>query len=337
MVDMLWAVIGGKETRAGRTTNVDRSTLVIEVDEPNATTTGVLPGTTLTTHPGDYVITTPGTTISDQEIFGTVYIRAANVTINNCKIRGSSNHHVIDATNAACINAVITNCEIFTDYPNNSPNGIQGQNFTIQFCNIYGTVDGINIAGNATNLNVVAKQNYIHDLCYITPDSNHSDNQTHNDAIQIQGGLGPLLIQGNSIHGSYSQTVGTIGSLPDRGTGDITNGRYNWAALTCIQFTDNPTNVYTASTGNNVRVWGNWMYGGKRALNAGSANNTDIGSWWRNKFDDTQGERGGGSLAAKAGYTASMDATTTCDTGEGTSNANIYMSDGSEITVRRNQ
>ena len=327
--------VSARRTR-DRNTVDSRADLVPGTYRPGSSTTGVLPGTVLTTYSGATTITTAGTTISNKEIFASLDIQAANVTIDNCKIRATTGaSYVVSATNAAASNTVITNCEVFPDVPSHNYNGIQGHGLTVKYCNIHDTVDGVNLFYANTANNSVIMQNWIHDMAYFTPDSNHADNQTHNDGIQIQGSKGPILIQGNFIDArGYSAVSGSLGSLPDRGTGDDTNGRHNFGALTCIQFTDAPVNVYTISTpAAQVKVLDNYLYGAYRSLAAGSAD-SDLGIWWRNRFDDTQGLRD--SLSTKTGVCITVDALVTVDAGEGTSNANVYVADGSEVLVRRN-
>jgi hypothetical protein len=52
---------------------------------PDATNTGVPAGVTLTPS-GDVVITQAGAVVSGLNITGSVYIRADNVTLENCKV-----------------------------------------------------------------------------------------------------------------------------------------------------------------------------------------------------------------------------------------------------------
>ena len=52
--------------------------------------------------------------------------------------------------------------------------------------------------------------NYVHDLFYAGPDPNHSDNHTHNDGVQIQGG-GNIKIIGNTLD-ALAGTASTLTS-----------------------------------------------------------------------------------------------------------------------------
>ena len=75
---------------------------------PDATTTGVPAGTTLTAYTGPMTITTPGTVIEGKIINGTLRVTAANVTIKNCVIQNYG-FWGIDAEGAA--NITVQNCD----------------------------------------------------------------------------------------------------------------------------------------------------------------------------------------------------------------------------------
>ena len=62
--------------------------------KPSAATTGVKPGSTLTRHDGDITITTDGTVLANLDIHGFVTVRAKNVTISNCIVRGGKSKGV---------------------------------------------------------------------------------------------------------------------------------------------------------------------------------------------------------------------------------------------------
>src|SRR6476620_8553964 len=58
---------------------------------PDATSTGVPAGVTLTPYNGNLVISTPGAVIEGLDIHGTVTINANNVTLKNVKVTASDN------------------------------------------------------------------------------------------------------------------------------------------------------------------------------------------------------------------------------------------------------
>lgn len=316
--------------------------LEIGVDRPDATNTGLFPmgidKNSLPNYTGPTTITLDNTIIEYKRIPFWLDIRAQNVIIRNNWCVGesvvpTSGKALIRCDNAAAVGVQIIHNLLEPQVHGNKVNGIQGHDFTARYNDIGHVVDGMGIRdpGAPNNqLLAVVEGNYIHDLTWFV-EPGQSDGQTHNDGIQLEGGNGiNSIIRGNFLDGrGYSPF--SVGTLPDRGTGTEANGRYNWGAFVGIQFTDLPNDVYPI----NMTVTDNWIYGFKRGINAGSAAGYNIGTQWRNKFDDTQGERG--SLSAYTGHTIDMDPQTTCNTGDGTANQNIYEATGNPVTVRRNQ
>ena len=159
--------------------------------KPYAGNTGVVPGTVLTQYNGDLVVTTAGAVIQNLDIRGNVNVRASNVTIRNCLIRGaqvaptSGSFALIMQYSNNITNLVVQDCTLVAQSPNEWTTGIQGTNMTIQRCDISNTVDGIDVMGVG---NVLVDSCYIHDGSYFTPSTTHTDNQTHDDGIQITNG-----------------------------------------------------------------------------------------------------------------------------------------------------
>jgi hypothetical protein len=341
-----WFPRGSRLVRRNRQPIIPgRGSLVVEVDMPDADNTGVLPGVPRTTYGGSLTITTPNTVLQDLNIAGNLRIRTYGVRIRNCLITGEATPVVagaalIDADHASCLDLEAEDCSLIPTAPSRLLDGMRGHDFKASRIYVKNTVDYFGVRNPSNGelpLNVEIKQCFGEKMSYFSPDPGHSDNQTHNDGVQIQGGRGPLLIQGNRFIARYSTESG-VGTTPrpDRGSGTEADGRLNWGALTCIQFTDFPNDNYTEDIGpgGEIRVWGNWLEGGKRSLNAGSAENTNVGSWLRNKFTHDQGEQGGGGNTT---YTITMDPTTTCDTGSASGDLNRYIDNNAVVQVRRNQ
>jgi hypothetical protein len=301
-----------------------RDTLVLGAYEPDALTTGVLPGTSLETSTGDIIITASGTLLENLDISGFVDIRASNVTIRNCRIRGSSggtsNRGLINCTHANCFAATIVDCTLVPDTPSYWLNAIHGHEYTIRRCNAYNVVDACGVFPLASDpggpTNVVIEQNYFHDLSYFSPDPNHGDDQTHNDVIQLQGGSG-TVIRGNSLKGLLSTEPG-VGTTP----------LPRDYALSVLMFNNNVGNI------TDCIIEDNWARGGEIGFNGGGlTGGQDLGRIWRNKFDHSQGLQGSGGDNT---WTIGLDSSVTCDTGDGTANKNVYFDSGNEVTVRRN-
>ena len=205
---------------------------------PDSSSTGVPAGVALTPS-GDLVITQPGTVISGLNITGTVYIDAANVTIENCKITAASFAVVQIAQGVT--GAVVQNCEINGVGSNNDgSNGISGQG-TFIGNNIYNVENGINVQGSS-----VIKDNYIHDL--------NASGSPHYDGIQIDGGVSNVTISHNTVINDYSQTSAV---MVDNYFGPISNvsvdnnllvgggftvysdAQFNGGSITGVSFTNN--------------------------------------------------------------------------------------------------
>jgi hypothetical protein len=274
-----------------------------------------------------------------------VTVNAANVTIKNCLIRGSagdgsSNTALVMATSTACVNLLVEDCTLVPDTPSLWWNGINGHDFTARRCEIYHTVDGMGVYPNTGTpgiaVNVLIESNYIHSLSYFTPDPNHSttDNQTHNDGLQLQGGSG-IVVRYNSINGVYATDVGST-PRPDNGGSVGSPGYTQGGSLQFIQCNNNVGNLQ------NIEVYDNWLRGGKIGFNVGSvvrASGQVLGYAYRNRFDRQQGLQGSGGDTT---YTINLDASwadasgiAASDMGEGTANRNVYDDNGHEVLVRR--
>lgn len=165
---------------------------------PGPTNTGATG--TLTVRSGDQTITTADTLLEDLDIYGRVFVRAANVTIRNCRIRGGpTGSCLIDATSTSCTGLTVEDCTLRPDVPTYDCNGVNGAGFTATGCDISAVVDGFGVwlTQDPDAANVSITGNYVHDVhCQSSP--YHSDGVTHNDGVQIHGG-GPVVIRGNTF------------------------------------------------------------------------------------------------------------------------------------------
>ena len=168
--------------------------------KPVAGNTGVLPGTVLTPYNGDMVITTNGAVIQNLDIRGNIKVKANNVTIRNCFIRGvavaptSGSYALIMQFSDNYTGLVIEDCTLVAQSPNQWTSGIQGSSMTIRRCDISNTVDGVDSMGQG---NVLVDSCYIHDGSYFTPSATHTDLQTHDDGIQITNGKNVVFSNNN--------------------------------------------------------------------------------------------------------------------------------------------
>jgi hypothetical protein len=155
---------------------------------PDATTTGVPAGVTLTPS-GSLVIDTSDAVIEGLDIKGSVIINAPNVTLKNCKVTSTDKNVVL--VKPGITGAVIENCEI----DNRSAGGqcIAGQG-TFLRNNIHDCADGIDVRGD----NTLIQGNFIHSMGG-TADS-------HLDGIQADGGFSNLTINHNTVINEQNQT-----------------------------------------------------------------------------------------------------------------------------------
>jgi hypothetical protein len=236
---------------------------------PDATTTGVPAGVTLTPHPGDLVINTPGAVISGLNITGTVYINAPNVTIENCSIT---------STGYACVNVndgvagtVVQNCIINgTGAGPQGQSGIGGQGTFINN-NIYNVENGINVEGS----NTVIKGNYIHDL------GDSAGAAGHYDGIQVDGGFNNVTIDHNTVLGRDTSCIFICNDFGPMNNIVVNNNfllGQDDAAYTIyvIEKPGNPAQITNVQVTNNVLGTGVWGWADVESTSPVWTNNTDV-------------------------------------------------------------
>lgn len=298
--------------------------------EPSAATTGVpswaLSG--LTRYDGNITLTTPGTVLEDLDIYGKVSFQAADCTMRRCIARGitgaTTDTACIDCGNANVVRAVVEDVLLDPQQPSRFMNGIQGHDFTIRRTEIRNVVDYIDAynthLASGYQLNVVSEQNYMHDMTYWTPDPSHtSDNQSHNDGIQIHGGMG-FISRGDSIWSYY----GPKGSDQPSNVANPTPSGWTSPSLSCVLF-----NVNVGTTGGHI-FEDSWLRGAYLPVNCGGAPGVNLGRMWRCKFSGDSFQPATGAV-----WTINRRSDQTFDCGEGTENENTFL-DGTPITVRNN-
>lgn len=185
---------------------------------PGVGNTGVPAGTVLKVHYGDVNVTTPGAVLDAMDIHGYVKISAPNVRITRSIIRGGAGATqttgLVTSYNPANTGLVIEDSELRPKNPTYWIEGAKVQNATFRRVEITGTVDGIGVHGD----NVRVENSWIHGLRHYTPFPGQSDNQTHNDGIQVHLGKG-LRVVNSTITGAHNAAVmvtpntGVVGDL----------------------------------------------------------------------------------------------------------------------------
>ncbi len=241
-------------------------------------------------------------TISDKVITGVLKpASGVTVTLSNCVIvlTGSYTSDT-RALTADAGNITAEFCDIHSTSYNTHVNGAGLNGLTLDRCEIYDVVDGIDLTGKST-----IKGCYIHDLLRISPDSSHPDNVTHCDAIQIVDG-DSIDIWGNNIISMASSHSNASTSKHPQG-------------LSCIMLTPNIGNI------TNLKIRDNWMDGGEISINGGGLDRAkgNTGAITGNRFGRNQ---------YYSGHCIDLDSSATGITTSG----NVYEDNGSAVTVRRN-
>lgn len=283
--------------------------------DPDSTTTGVRPGSTLTRRDGNLIITAAGT-YENLDVYGFVEVRAANVTIRNSRVRGgvaTASKGLIHADSAAVSNLLVEGVELVPQFPSRFLTGIQGHDYTARCVDVYQTVDGFGVFNRHDEggpVRVRIEQSYCHHLAYYSPEPGQPDNRTHNDCVQIQGGSG-AIVRYNTLHAYLSGKVGTLNYPADRNQ-----------AVSGIMLNNNVGKT------TNIVVTDNLIRGGEIAINGGplrAHTSADfLGTIHRNQFNRDQ---------YFVGHTIDLHPNVRADTGDGTANQNTYT-DGTPVTVR---
>lgn len=148
---------------------------------PNASTTGVPTGTTLTPS-GSIEVTKDGSVIDAKHVTGTITVKANNVVIKRTKIDNTGLYPIKFAQGYR--NLLVEDSEI--DGRGNASVAILYGDYTLRRVNIHNVNDGPRIEGD----NVLIEDSFIHDL--------HRVPGGHHDAIQIRIGKN-IVIRNNNI------------------------------------------------------------------------------------------------------------------------------------------
>lgn len=238
---------------------------VFGVTEPTATNTGLV-APLKERRPGERIYAdVPGQVFRDMEV-GEIVVRAPGVRIHNCLFTGvpgiTTSRGMVDATNLNCSDLVVTHCEFDNSRVEASwwYTAIMGHDFWVIRCHMHDVNDGVGIfnSRNATAwTNCVVLGCYVHDLAYWSPSPTHSDNRTHNDCIQHQGG-GKDLIVGNKLIANPSTKVGN-GTDPAANP-YATVGTQGSVTGQAIGITPN------VRTAEQILIMGNWLDYGAQSL-----------------------------------------------------------------------
>ena len=149
---------------------------------PDASTTGVRPGTTLRLS-GSIATSSDGQVIEDLDIAGSVRVQHDDVTIRNVRVRSAGQAiSILDNTGL-----VVEDCELDGTGATDGASAIGDQNYTIRRCDVHHFGEGPRSNGQVT-----IEGNWFHDFVDFVSQG------AHQDVVQITSGYG-TTIRGNSM------------------------------------------------------------------------------------------------------------------------------------------
>lgn len=171
---------------------------------PSATTAGSYG--TLTPYAGDLIVTTAGAVIDGLDISGLLRIKANNVTVTRCTVRGGDRGAgyqgaIVMALQGDQTGAIFRDLTVRPSNPVVGMDSVQISSATVERCDISNSTDGIKLYGN----DCTAQGNYIHDLIHYEVDPAHSDG-SHDDGIQFEGGSRCKIV-GNAITDMWNSCI----------------------------------------------------------------------------------------------------------------------------------
>jgi hypothetical protein len=164
---------------------------------PDATNTGVPPGTPLTRRDGSVVLNTPGMTFSGVELHGNIEVRAPNVTIEKVRVICGCWYPIRADGSDDARNTLIRDVEIdFQGFE--SGKGIAFRDYTAQRVWFHNGMDCAHFGSNVTITDSFC------DLAKIPPAS-----EAHPDGFQHAGARN-VVIRHNTIRNPNSQTAAIL-------------------------------------------------------------------------------------------------------------------------------
>jgi hypothetical protein len=211
----------------------DPGTFVLGETKPSAENTGLavlgLIPSDLTTVPGNVTHEANDLVFEKQRFAGKVNISGKRITYRNCWFNGphTETQALAQCSHVNCEQIVFENCLFLPSSFGSSAtealaNCVFGHDFELRRCDLSGAVDCVGLySGVATEpaRNVSILGSFLHDMTYYSPDPGQSDNQTHNDGIQIHRGAQHLRVFGTTILATLDPLVGQASDPPKTGTG----------------------------------------------------------------------------------------------------------------------
>ncbi len=263
------------------TPNPEPEAFILGTTKPSAENTGLnvlgIAPASLTVVSGGRTHTTNDTVYEDMRFTGVVDIRAKRVTYRNCWFNGpgTAGTALVMCINSVCEEIVFENClfkaSSIGDTVEGTPdNCLFGHDFTLYRCDLSNSIDllglysGVSLSVPARNVSILGS--YLHDMTYYSPDPDHSNNQTHNDGIQVHGGAHNFLMRGTRVEAYYDPLVGDASEPPVIVNDQLISGNkiYPSLAASCFLVV---TPINTTAGINSFVIDKNWLGGGVVVIN----------------------------------------------------------------------
>lgn len=185
-----------------------RDSLVLGSYDPGPSTTGVLPGTTLTARTSGAVVA--GATYENIDFRYQVVLPAGSstITFRNCRFSGTASapasfEGLVKAHNANHCLGVFIDCTFRPQVPHWYWIGVHGHSFTALRCDLSYLVDTFSLFNTHDPngpLNVKIHQSYVHDFTWWNQATNPhpKGDGSHGEPVQLQSGSG-VSIRGNNF------------------------------------------------------------------------------------------------------------------------------------------
>lgn len=254
---------------------------IIGTTKPTAANTGLnvmgIEGSSLTVVSGNRTHTTNDMVYENTRFTGMIDIRAKRVTYRNCWFNGPGTvgTSLVMCMNSVCEEIVFENCLFKASSFGSTVDGVPdnclfGHDFTLYRCDLSGAIDilglysGVALSTPARNINIIGT--YMHDMTYFSPDPGHTNNQTHNDGIQVHGGVHNFLMRGSRAEAFYDPSIGDASSPAVVVDDQLISGNRFYPSLAASCFIV-LTPINTTAGVNNFVLDKNWLGGGVVVIN----------------------------------------------------------------------
>ncbi len=212
---------------------------------PNASNTGVRPGTNLTSK-GSYTVTTPGAVVQNLDISGTLTIKASNVTVRNSRIRTGGNYGVWFDQSVSGV--VLEDLTIIGTGAGCSAGVAPTGRWTARRLNVSGCEDGVKMHGNQR-----LEDSYIHSL--------RVGATTHNDAVQVTSGNNGVIRNNNLIAPVQNAAIMMSSNFGSVDNWTITGNRFAGGTYTVYVRNQGHGNPSRIQLTDNTWVTDSWLFG----------------------------------------------------------------------------